>query len=218
MAEILLPLFPLEVVLLPEEPLPLHIFEERYKQMIGECLKAKSAGSSAQEFGVVLAKDQEMQTVGCSARIVNLTRKHQDGSMDILTVGKRRFEILVTDEERPYMRGEVEFFDDDGGADTADERQAQNAIDLFRNAMQRLRKSAEMPIHLTKPYRHLSFRIAAPLPLDLEFKQGLLSIRNEAERLHQVRRALEQLITRFDFLEKAQSKAGGNGNIPARKP
>jgi Lon protease-like protein len=90
MEQSLLPLFPLEVVLLPEEPLPLHIFEERYKEMIGECLKAKASGGGQQEFGVVLAKGQEIYDVGCTARIVNLTRQYADGRMDILTVGKRR--------------------------------------------------------------------------------------------------------------------------------
>jgi ATP-dependent Lon protease len=213
MPGILLPLFPLEVVLLPEEPLPLHIFEERYKQMIGECLEAKSAGSAAQQFGVVLAKDQEMRSVGCSARIINLTRKYEDGRMDILAVGTRRFEVLLTDEEKPYLRAEVDFFDDDTGADTAGDQEAQTAIDLFRAAMQRLRKSPDMSIHLPPPYRYLSFRIAAPLPLDLDFKQRLLSIRNETERLHEVTGLIKQLITRFDSLRKAQSKAGGNGNM-----
>jgi Lon protease-like protein len=213
MPQIMFPLFPLEMVLLPEEPLPLYIFEERYKQMIGECLEAKSAGSAAQQFGVVLAKDQEMRTVGCSARIINLTRKYPDGRMDILTVGTRRFEVLLTDEEKPYLRAEVDFFDDDPGADTADDQEAQAAIDLFRAAMQRLRKSPDMPIHLPPPYRYLSFRIAAPLPLDLDFKQRLLSIRNETERLHEVTDLIKLLITRFDFLRKVQSKAGGNGNV-----
>ncbi len=211
-----LPLFPLEVVLLPEQPLPLHIFEERYKQMISQCLGAKSAGFGQEEFGVVLAKNQEMCTVGCTARIVNVTRKYADGRMNILTVGKRRFEIASTDEERPYLRGTVEFFDDDAGADTANDQDAQGAIQLFRDAMQKLHKSTDMPVHLPRPYRYLSFRIAAPLPLDLDFKQQLLSIRNETERLHQVTEVTEVLISRLDLLERAQSRAGGNGNMRSR--
>lgn len=213
MDELLLPIFPLEAVLLPEELLPLHIFEERYKQMIGECLEAKAANSGPQEFGVVLAKEQEMRTVGCSARIVNLTRKYADGRMDILTVGKRRFEILYTNQEKPYVRGSVEFFEDDAGPDTPTDEDAQRAIELFRTAMQRLRASKDMPIHLPRPYRYLSFRIAAPLPLDLDFKQRLLSVRNEPERLGQVLHVMELLIKQFDLVQKAQVKAGGNGDI-----
>ncbi len=217
MAERMLPLFPLEVVLLPEEPLPLHIFEDRYKLMIGECLQAKAAGVGEQQFGVVLAKDQEFRSVGCSARIVNLTRKYPDGRMDILTLGATRFEILFTDAEKPYLRGAVDYFEDDSGKDTADEEAAQRAIELFRTAMQRLHRTPEIPIHFQRPYRHLSFRMAAPLPLNLNFKQELLSLRNESERLHQVTRVTETLIHQLERLQKVQATAGGNGDIEAQQ-
>jgi Lon protease-like protein len=212
MDETFLPLFPLELVLLPEQPLPLHIFEERYREMIGECLKAKSSGSGRQEFGVVLAKGEAISNVGCSAQIVSLTRKYDDGRMDILTVGKRRFEILLTNEEKPYLRGSVEFFDDEG-ADTPGEAEAENAIALFRKVMRRVHQASEMPIHLPQPYRHLSFRLAAPLPLDLDFKQRLLSLRNELERLQQVVHAMDQLIRQMEVVQEARKKAGGNGDM-----
>jgi Lon protease-like protein len=212
MDEIFLPLFPLELVLLPEEPLPLHIFEERYREMIGECLRAKSSGFGRQDFGVVLAKGQEISNVGCSAQIVSLTRKYDDGRMDILTVGKRRFEILLTNEEKSYLRASVEFFDDEG-PDTPGETEAENAVRLFREIMRRLHQASEMPIHLPQPYRYLSFRLAASLPLALEFKQRLLSLRNEPERLQQVVHSMDQLIHQIDALQEARDKAGGNGNI-----
>jgi len=211
MEELLLPLFPLEIVLLPEEPLPLHIFEERYRQMIGECLEAKSAGTGQQEFGVVLGKDQEICRVGCTARIINLTRKYADGRMDIFTVGNRRFEILFTNAEKPYLRGGVEYFDDD--RDTPGDEEAERAIERFRMAMHRIHESSDMPIHLPRPYRHLSFRITAPLPLDLDFKQQLLSRRSESERLEEVTRAMDRLIDQVDLVRKAQTKAGGNGDL-----
>src|SRR5208337_4682580 len=189
----LLPLFPLEIVLLPEEPLPLHIFEDRYKTMIGECLQAKAAGKGQQEFGVVLLKGQAVSAVGCTARIVSLTRQYEDGRMDILTVGKRRFEILLTNEERPYLRGAVDYFEDEG-PDTPSDAAAELAIERFREAMRKLRRAAEMPVHLPRPYRYLSFRLAAALPLDLEFKLQLLTLRNEPDRLTLVQRALEILM------------------------
>jgi Lon protease-like protein len=211
MEELLLPLFPLEIVLLPEEPLPLHIFEERYKQMIGECLEAKDSGTGQQEFGVVLGKDKEICRVGCTARIINVTRKYPDGRLDIFTVGSRRFEILFTNSDRPYLRGGVEYFDDESDSPADDE--AEQAIKLFRLAMQRIHKSSEMPIHFPKPYRRLSFRMAAPLPLDLDFKQQLLSRRIESERLQEVTQVMERLIARVDLLRKAQAKAGGNGDV-----
>jgi Lon protease-like protein len=210
--ELLFPLFPLEVVLLPEEPLPLHIFEERYKQMIGECLRAKDEGTGQQEFGVVLAEKNQMCAAGCSARIVNVTRKYSDGRMDIFTVGTRRFEVLYTNQERSYLRGGVEFFDDEEGSDTPADADAARAIELFREIMQRLHKSSDIPIHLPRPYRHLSFRIAAPLPLDLDFKQQLLTLRDESERLSQTLRVIELLIPRLDRIEQTRAKAGGNGH------
>ena len=211
MEENLLPLFPLEVVFLPEQPLPLHIFEDRYKTMVGECLQAKAEGKGQQEFGVVLLKGQAVSAVGCTARILNLTRQYEDGRMDILTVGKRRFEILLTNEERPYLRGAVDYFEDEG-ADAPSDEMADLAIERFRMAMRKLRHAAEMPIHLPRPYRYLSFRIAAALPLDLEFKHQLLTLRNEPERLTLVLRVLEILMNQLDRAQQTQNKAGGNGH------
>ncbi len=213
MEGLLLPLFPLDIVLLPQELLPLHIFEERYKQMVGDCLVAKTTGTTPQEFGILQIKDKEMQTVGSTARIINVTRKYSDGRMDILTVGNRRFEVLYTNDERAYLRGGVEFFDDDPEHDTPPEHESARAIALFREAIQRLRKAKDIPIHMPPPYRHLSFRIAGSLPLDVDFKQQLLSIRDESERLTRVVRLVEQLIAHVDLVERARSKAGGNGDI-----
>jgi Lon protease-like protein len=212
MDEFLLPLFPLEVVLLPEEPLPLHIFEERYKEMIGECLRAKEEGTGQQEFGMVLAQGNEMRTAGCNARIVNVTRKYEDGRLDIFTVGTRRFEILHTDEQRSYLRAGVEYFDDNQGCDTPPEAEAERDIGLFREIMQRLHKSSDIPIHFPKPYRYLSFRIAAALPFDLEFKQRLLVSRDEVARLRETTQMIETLIPQIDRVQKVRAKAGGNGH------
>jgi Lon protease-like protein len=208
----LLPLFPLEIVLLPEEPLPLHIFEDRYKTMMGECLQAKAAGKGQQEFGVVLLKGQALSPVGCTARIVNVTRRYEDGRMDILTVGKRRFEILLTNDERPYLRGAVDYFEDEG-PDAPSDAAAELAIERFREAMRKLRHAAEMPVHLPRPYRYLSFRLAAALPLDLEFKLQLLTLRNEPDRLTLVARALEILMEQLEHRRDSEKKAGGNGHL-----
>src|SRR5260370_2772357 len=103
----LLPLFPLQVVLLPGTELPLHIFEDRYKEMIGEVLKEHH------EFGVVLANEKGIVNTGCTATVDKVLREYPDGRMDILTRGRRRFEIVLLNDERSYLRGTVEFFDDD---------------------------------------------------------------------------------------------------------
>src|SRR5215470_4974697 len=103
----LLPLFPLQVVVFPRTQLPLHIFEERYKEMIGEAIRDSS------EFGIVLAKDEGIVNAGCTVIVDKVLRSHPDGRMDILTRGIRRFEIVLLNQEKAYLRGEVAYFDDD---------------------------------------------------------------------------------------------------------
>ena len=109
MQESLIPLFPLEVVLFPGQPLPLHIFEERYKIMIRECL----ATEGPREFGVVLAKPDGIANVGCTAEVVEVVRSYADGRMDIVAAGKRRFEVLFVDENKEYLRAAAQFFHDE---------------------------------------------------------------------------------------------------------
>jgi Lon protease-like protein len=101
-----IPLFPLNVVLLPELPLPLHIFEERYKEMIGNCLETDKL------FGVVFMQGKQMRRVGCTAKIIQVLKQYDDGCLDILTVGKQRFNILEISEEKTYLESKVELFDD----------------------------------------------------------------------------------------------------------
>ena len=106
MQETLLPLFPLEAVLF-SNILPLHIFEERYKEMIGEAIRNKT------EFGVVQAGEKGILNLGCTAIVEKVVMEYPDGRMDILSVGRRRFEILFLDQEKSYLRGAVNFFDDE---------------------------------------------------------------------------------------------------------
>jgi Lon protease-like protein len=210
--DLLLPLFPLELVLFPEQLVPLHIFEERYKQMIGDCLEAQERAGGQQEFGIVLVEHEEICKVGCSARVAKVIRKYEDGRMDILTRGRRRFEVFLTNEEKPYLRGGVEFFDDDEGTDSPGEAQARHALELFEQIRDLVANAEEVPADPPGPHKHLSFRLAAALPLDLSFKQQLLSIRNETERLRNVDRAIQQLIPHLTAIRRARQKAGGNGH------
>src|SRR5208282_6688795 len=111
----LLPLFPLQVVVFPRTPLPLHIFEERYKEMVGGAMRDNS------EFGIVLAKDGGIFNAGCTVTVEKLLQMYPDGRMDVLTRGQRRFEILSLNEEKDYLRAEVNYFDDEDAADPAPE-------------------------------------------------------------------------------------------------
>src|ERR1051325_6065363 len=103
----LIPLFPLEIVLFPGTPLPLHIFEPRYKEMIAECLEQKRS------FGMVRVKENALASVGCSSTILNVIKKYDDGRLDIAAEGVQRFEIERLNQERSYLQGEVRYFDDE---------------------------------------------------------------------------------------------------------
>lgn len=173
----LLPLFPLEVVLMPGGHLPLHIFEERYKEMIGEALREKT------EFGVVLVTGKGLTEVGCSATIEGVLKEYPDGRLDIVTLGRRRFEILLVNEEREFLQGAVEFFDDDPDADPASPAARQTAIDAY-NALQSMWNNQPLEDAGHADPR-VSFRLVRAIK-DLEFRQSILISRSEADRIRKL--------------------------------
>jgi Lon protease-like protein len=198
----LLPLFPLDVVLLPGTPLPLHIFEPRYKEMIGECLANQSL------FGVVRALDQGIAEIGCTAEIVSVTKKYDDGRLDLVVEGRQRFEVMELNQERSFLRAEVLFVPDEPGqaseADSARAIQFHRQILSLAGAVQDLSAAAQDT---------LSFHLAGSLPLDLDFKQKLLGTRKEAERVQMLATYLETILPGLKRASRAREKAGGNGHI-----
>ena len=111
----LLPLFPLDLVLFPGTPLPLHIFEPRYREMISECVDQKKA------FGVVRAKEDGVAEIGCTAEIITVAKKYPDGRMDIVTEGRERFEIMQVNHERSFLQAEVLYLQDEPEEATAED-------------------------------------------------------------------------------------------------
>lgn len=198
----LIPLFPLDVVLFPGTPLPLHIFEPRYKEMIGECL------AEHRHFGVVRAVEQGLAEVGCTAEIVTVVKEYPDGRLDLVTEGRKRFELVRVNQERSFLRAEVLMIDDEPGMppqeDTA--RAVQLHSELLAIAGARLDLSDADP-------SLLSFYLAGSLPLDLDFKQKLISLRSEPERLTLLINYLETLIPNLQRATRAREKAGGNGHV-----
>jgi len=198
----LLPLFPLQVVLLPGAELPLHIFEDRYKEMIGEVIREHA------EFGVVLANEKGIVNTGCTATIDRVVRQYPDGRMDIVTRGRRRFEIMLLNDERPYLRGAVEFFDDENASPINPEVH-QRAIDGY-NALQAL--SSNHPLDESVEHDpQLSFRLAEPVA-DLTFRQILLSTRSEADRLKQIADFMPGFLVRQRRIQHAREVAPRNGH------
>ena len=211
MTDLFIPLFPLEVVLLPGEVLPLHIFEERYKQMIAECLDKVEGAAAEGEFGILWVRNGQLLTVGCTASVVQVLRRYDDGRLDILTVGRRRFEILFTNEDGPYLRGAVAFFGDEDLTQPSGSEVSQ-AKGLLSEVLQRLDAAAETSSETGNPFP-ASFDIAARLPLGLAVKQQLLETRNEPARLRQVIEIMNRLIPALDFRRQARHKASGNGEV-----
>ena len=198
----LLPLFPLDVVLLPETPLPLHIFEPRYKEMIGECLQRNDV------FGVVRTKDGEVAEIGCTAEIVAVTKKYDDGRMDIVTQGRERFEVIKVSQERSFLQAEVLYLQDEPGA--ASPEQIQQALTLHGEILTLAGAAPEASSEIDK--QQLSFRLAGSLPLDLDFKQTLLETKSETERLQAVISFFEAILPAMRRTANVRRKAGGNGH------
>ena len=197
----LVPLFPLEVVLFPDVPLPLHIFEPRYKEMIGECL------AQEKPFGIVLAQDKGVASVGCTAEIVAVTKKYDDGRMDIVTEGRKRFEVLEVNQERDFLRADVIFFEDD--PDKASQEEVADAVRLHRDILSLTGAQQSLP---DADDARLSFHLAGSLPLDLEFKQTLLSLRSEAKRIQAITTYFDAILPRLRRAVHVRQKAGGNGH------
>ena len=202
MHSVLLPLFPLQLVLFPGTPLPLHIFEERYKEMIAEILSRKS------EFGVVQAGEKGILNTGCTASIEHVIKEYPDGKLDILTMGRRRFEIVLLNEEKSYLRAEVQFFEDED-LDQAPEQLRVLAIAGFN----RLREVEEAQV-LGTPNPddpQLSFKLAQLVP-DLSFRQVLLNVRSETQRLKQFIEYLPAHVARKRRVSHVQKVAPLNGH------
>jgi len=197
----LLPLFPLDAVLLPGTPIPLNVFEPRYKEMIGECLNQKTA------FGIVRAKEDGIAEIGCTAEITEVTKRYDDGRMDILCEGRRRFEVMGLNEERSFLQAEISYFDDEPGRAPADS--VEEALRLYGDLLELAEAEGEPP-EASVP--QLSFQLAAPMPLDLDFKQTLLGMRSERERIAAIVAYFKALLPRMRRVMKARQKAGGNGH------
>ena len=202
----LLPLFPLDVVLLPGAPLPLHIFEPRYKEMIGECLAQNSV------FGVLRAAEKSIAEIGCTAEIISVTKEYADGRLDIVTEGRKRFEVLQLDQERSFLRGEILLLDDVPGNPSKED--AARAIQLHAELMALAGSVQDLsPADpASADSSALSFALAGSLPLDLDFKQQLLTLRSENQRISALIEYLGIILPKLRRATQARKTAGGNGH------
>jgi len=193
----LLPIFPLELVLLPGVPLPLHIFEPRYKEMIAECLEQKKP------FGVVRASSDGVADIGCTAEIVSVTKKYDDGRLDILTRGIERFEMIQVNQDRSFLQAEISVVQDED-----EDELGKPAAHMVKQAVRLHAEIAKLagnePSGPDEHAANLSFLLAGSLPLDLDFKQTRLSTLSEAKRLQAVVDYLEAVLPGLRRAAKAQ--------------
>jgi Lon protease-like protein len=199
----LLPLFPLDLVLLPGVPLTLHIFEPRYKEMIKECLDHKSV------FGIIRSKEEAMANIGCTAEIMNVLKKYPDGRMNILAEGKKRFEVLQINQERAFLQGDVFYLDEENEPPAATD--VEKAIRLHREIMELA--GAEPEAVEVSETAQLAYRLAGSLPFDPDFQQALLEMSSEAERTRALVSFFEHILPTLHRSAGAKKTAGGNGHV-----
>lgn len=202
-----LPLFPLGIVALPSEAVPLHVFEDRYRRMIEHCLSAEP-GTPEREFGIVWLSDEELKKVGCSCDVESVVERMDDGRVNILARGTRPFRLLQRQDDLPYPAGLVEFLDDE--AEQPDESAATSARELYRELVEQAtdRQLGEPELALMSAYQ-----MAATVEFDKDAKQELLELRSENARLRLLAMLLTAAIKRLELIDRAQARAQSNGKV-----
>jgi Lon protease-like protein len=195
------PLFPLGLVLIPHELVPLHIFEERYKLMIGECIEEEG------EFGIVWLSDDGLKETGCSARITKVLERFEDGRMNVLVEGASPFRLLRRIDDMPYPAGDVELLED---AEDADAGAAEAARRRYADLVAEVTDERPEPEELA---RLDAYGMAATLDVALEAKQMLLELRSERGRLEQLEGLFAEALARIRHAERAAERARGNGSV-----
>ena len=203
------PLFPLPMVLLPTEVVPLHIFEERYKEMIGRCLDEE------REFGIVWLSDDGLKEIGCTARVAEVLEQMDDGRMNILVRGGTPFRLLEKQEEHAYPAGTVELLGDTAGQDAEDpvDENGEEARERYADLLESL--TDERP-EQTALAELSSYEMAASVDIDLPVKQGLLELRSEEARLRLLARLFKAGIKSLQRAREVADRASGNGKVEVR--
>jgi ATP-dependent Lon protease len=195
-------LFPLGIVLLPGERLPLHIFEPRYLELIGECIEQRST------FGLVLGGDDEVRQVGTHASIITVLHQHEDGRLDIVIEGGERFRILDETSGRAFRTASIEPVEDDEEQPSPEERST--CLAAFRLLLEEVGEEVFDP---DPGDEGLAFWVAARVEFGTETKQGLLELTSERERVRTLNRSLTRAMRGIRYGKLAHERAGGNGRV-----
>ncbi len=196
------PLFPLGIVALPTESVPLHIFEDRYRKLIEHCIAENV------EFGILWLSEEELKQTGCACEIEQVLERLEDGRLNILTRGTRPFTLLARQDDLPYPAGEVAFTADE--PEELDEQAAASARELYAELVMEATDRELGPEELAALD---SYRMAGTVEFELEAKQELLELRSENARLRLLGTLLGAAIERVELLERAQVRAQSNGKV-----
>lgn len=197
-----IPLFPLNVVLLPGAELPLHIFELRYREMVKRCLKEKS------EFGMLLSLPKGVARVGCTAEIIEVVKRYDDGRMDILTVGRAPFRVVELFSDDPLAEGQVDYLEDCDAP--ANPNLQKELIELYEACHTLV--FHDYPKNIDADSEQLSFIVAGTLPMDLLWKQQILELRTETDRQERLIAYLREWAPHLQNAGVMRQRAGGNGH------
>jgi Lon protease-like protein len=196
------PLFPLGLVALPTELVPLHIFEDRYKTMIERCLEEEI------EFGIVWMADDGLRPIGCACAVAEVVERMDDGRLNLIARGTRPFRIDTRQDELPYPAGTVEFL-----ADRPEETDAEAAEAAHAAYAELVNEATDREPDLGEIGEMSAYQMAATVEFGLEAKQGLLDLRSETARLRLVTRLFRAALKRLDFVNRAQARARSNGRV-----
>ncbi len=195
------PIFPLPLVLLPTELAPLHIFEERYKLMINECLDEST------EFGIVWLGNDGLAEIGCTARVTELIDRMDDGRMNILVRGGRPFRLLRRVDDLAYPAGDIEMLEDEAAAS---ESHAEAARTVYAEVVEKATDQRPEDADLAGMD---AYGMAATIELEPVLKQKLLDSRSEDERLDIVEELFEKAVERLERAEHVSEVARSNGKV-----
>jgi Lon protease-like protein len=202
------PLFPLGIVALPTESVPLHIFEDRYRRMIERCLSAEP-DSPEREFGIVWLSDEELKPIGCACEIERVLERMEDGRLNIIARGTRPFRLLERQDDLPYPAGVVEFLGEEP-EESVDPEAAEAARDLYRELVM---QATDRELETSELLDMDAYRMAATVEFAVDAKQELLELRSENARLRLLAMLIRAAIERLDAVERAQLRALSNGKV-----
>lgn len=198
-----LPLFPLGLVLFPGEPVPLHIFEPRYREMVKVCLDEDGP------FGIIYASEEGLAQIGCTARIHKVVQRYADGRLDIVAVGEERFRLDGVNRDRSYLTAHVTWVEDASGV-TDDDKVRQRVITRHMKLIELAGGDPRPEVY--DGSLDISFLVGRNAGLDLDDKQTLLEMNDEAGRLHFLAEHLQKLLIRVQKAHKIRDLAQGDGH------